>query len=148
MAQPDDPFDLARFVRAQEGAYVQALAEVRRGRKAGHWMWFVFPQVSGLGSSATAQRYAIGGLDEARAYLAHPVLGPRLREIAAAAAELQGRTAREVFGSPDDLKLASSLTLFEAAAPGEPVFARALEALCGGRRDRLTLEKLHPRPRA
>lgn len=138
----DDPFHLARFVRAQEGVYAQALAEVRRGRKASHWMWFVFPQVAGLGSSPTAQRYALGGLDEARAYLAHPVLGPRLREIAAVAAGLQGRTAREVFGSPDDLKLRSSLTLFEAAAPDEPAFARALDALCGGERDPLTLRKL------
>ena len=129
-------------MRAQEGTYAQALAEVRRGRKASHWMWFVFPQVAGLGSSPTAQRYAVGGLDEARAYLAHPVLGPRLREIAAAAAGLEGRTARQVFGAPDDLKLCSSLTLFEAAAPDEPVFGRALDALCEGRRDPLTLEKL------
>ena len=134
-----DPYDLDRFVRAQEGTYTQALAEVRRGRKASHWMWFVFPQVAGLGSSPTAQRYALSGLDEARAYLAHPVLGERLREIAGAAAALEGRTAREVFGSPDDLKLASSLTLFEAAASGEPVFARALDALCGGGRDPRTL---------
>ena len=138
----DDPHDLARFVQAQEGSYAQALAEVRRGRKASHWMWFVFPQLAGLGSSPTAQHYAVSGLDEARAYLAHPLLGPRLREISGAAAELTGRTAREVFGSPDDLKLASSLTLFEAAAPGEPVFARALDALCGGRRDGRTLELL------
>ena len=138
----DDPHDLARFVHAQEGIYAQALAEVRRGRKASHWMWFVFPQVAGLGSSSTARRYAVAGLNEARAYLAHPVLGPRLREIAGAAAGVTGRTAREVFGSPDDLKLASSLTLFEAAAPNEPVFARALDALCAGRRDARTLERL------
>ncbi len=139
-----DPFDLARFVRAQEGTYAQALAEVRRGRKTSHWMWFVFPQVAGLGSSPTAQHYALSGPDEARAYLAHPVLGPRLREIAGAVAELAGRTALEVFGSPDDLKLRSSLTLFEAAAPDEPVFARALDALCAGRRDPLTLERSAP----
>ena len=137
-----DPFDLARFVRAQEGAYEQALGEVRRGRKTSHWMWFVFPQLAGLGSSPTAQRYAVSGVGEARAYLAHPVLGPRLREITEAAAVLTGRTAREVFGSPDDLKLRSSLTLFEAAAPDEPVFARALEALCGGERDARTLALL------
>ena len=137
-----DPFDLARFVRAQEGSYAQALAEVRRGRKANHWMWFVFPQLAGLGSSPTAQHYAISGLDEARAYLAHPVLGPRLHEIAGAAAELTGRTAREVFGSPDDLKLRSSLTLFDAAAPDQPVFSRALHVLCGGLRDSRTLELL------
>ena len=142
MADGGDPFDLARFVRAQEGSYVQALAEVRQGRKTSHWMWFVFPQLAGLGSSATAQHYAIAGLDEARAYLAHPVLGPRLREVARAAADLAGRTAREVFGSPDDLKLRSSLTLFEAAAAHEPVFARALDALCGCERDGRTLERL------
>ena len=105
-------------------------------------MWFVFPQVAGLGSSPTAQRYAVSGLDEARAYLAHPVLGPRLREVAGAAAALAGRTAREVFGSPADLKLRSSLTLFEAADPAEHVFAQALGALCGGERDRRTLELL------
>ncbi len=138
----DDPFDLARFVRAQEGVHAQALAEVRRGRKASHWMWFVFPQLAGLGSSPAARRYAVSGLDEARAYLAHPVLGPRLREIAGAAAGLSGRTAREVFGSPDDLKLRSSLTLFEAAASDAPVFARALDVLCGGGRDGRTLDLL------
>ena len=139
----DDPHDLARFVQAQDGGvHAQALAEVRRERKASHWMWFVFPQLRGLGFSPTARHYGLAGLDEARAYLAHPVLGPRLREVAGAAAGLEGRTAREVFGSPDDLKLRSSLTLFEAAAPGEPVFARALEALCGGERDGRTLELL------
>ena len=138
----DDSFDLARFVRAQEGTHVQALAEVRRGRKASHWMWFVFPQLAGLGSSPTAQHYALNGLDEARAYLAHPVLGLRLRAITEVAAQLEGRTARDVFGSPDDMKLRSSLTLFEAAAPDGTVFGRALDALSGGGRDRLTLEKL------
>ena len=141
-AGADDPFDLARFTQAQEGSYAQALAEVRRGRKTSHWMWFIFPQLAGLGVSPTAQLYAIGGLNEARAYLAYPVLGPRLLEIAGAAAVLQGRTAREVFGSPDDLKLRSSLTLFEAAAPIEPVFARALDSLCGGQRDARTVDKL------
>ena len=143
----DDPHDLARFVRAQAGGvYEQAVAEVRRGRKASHWMWFVFPQLAGLGFSSTAQHYALGGLEEARAYLAHPSLGPRLREIAATAAALEGRTARAVFGSPDDLKLRSSLTLFEAAAPGEPVFAQALDALCDGVRDGRTLELLRSSP--
>jgi uncharacterized protein (DUF1810 family) len=105
-------------------------------------MWFVFPQLGGLGSSSMAQRFAVHDLNEARAYLAHPVLGPRLRECAEACAALAGRTAHEVFGSPDDLKLRSSLTLFEAAAPDEPVFARALEALCGGERDPRTLKRL------
>ncbi len=142
MTAAGDPFDLARFLRAQEESYAQALAEVRRGRKTSHWMWFVFPQLAGLGSSPTAQHYALAGLDEARAYLAHPVLGPRLHEIAGAAADLQGRTAREVFGSPDDLKLRSSLTLFEAAAPAESVFGRGLDVLCDRVRDRRTLELL------
>ena len=138
----EEAFDLRRFVEAQERTYAEALAEVRRGRKASHWMWFVFPQIAGLGFSPTAQQYAISGMEEARAYLAHPLLGPRLREVAGAAAGLQGRTAREVFGSPDDLKLRSSLTLFEAAALDEPVFARALDALCAGVRDGRTLELL------
>ncbi len=143
MAGADDPHDLLRFVRAQDGgAYARALAEVRRGRKASHWMWFVFPQLAGLGSSPTARLYALASRDEAHAYLAHPVLGARLCEIAGAAADLRGRTAGEVFGSPDDLKLRSSLTLFEAAAADEPVFGRALHALCQGRRDGRTLELL------
>ena len=132
----DDPFGLQRFVGAQAGGvYEQALSEVRRGRKTSHWMWFVFPQAAGLGSSPTSKHYAIGSLAEAKAYLAHPVLGPRLREIAGAVVALKGRTARAVFGSPDDMKLRSSLTLFEAAAEGEPVFAEALDAMCEGRRD-------------
>ena len=137
-----DPFDLQRFVDAQEGVYAQALGEVRRGRKASHWMWFVFPQITGLGFSPMAQRYAITSSAEARAYLDHPVLGPRLRDCAAAVVALAGRSAREVFGSPDDMKLRSSLTLFEAAAPDEPLFGQALEALCGGVRDDATLRRL------
>lgn len=138
----DDPHDLHRFVQAQEGVYARALEEIRRGRKTSHWMWFVFPQLRGLGSSLTARLYGLSGLEEARAYLAHPVLGPRLRDCAQAAAELAGRTAREVFGSPDDLKLRSSLTLFAAADPGELLFRRALDALCGGERDPATLRLL------
>jgi len=134
-----DPYNLQRFVDAQSGVHAQALAEIRAGRKTSHWMWFVFPQMKGLGLSATAQHYGIASLDEARAYLAHPVLGPRLLESAAAVAALNGRTARAVFGAPDDLKLRSSLTLFEAAAPDEPVFGEALDALCDGVRDKQTL---------
>jgi len=142
MGEANDPFDLDRFVQAQAATYDRALEEIRRGRKTSHWMWFIFPQLAGLGGSAMAQRYAIGSLAEAWAYLAHPVLGPRLRQCAAAVAELRGRTAREVFGSPDDLKLRSSLTLFAAAAPGESAFGRALDALCGGERDAVTLSRL------
>lgn len=142
MTAAADPFDLDRFVRAQEGVYDRALEEVRRGRKTSHWMWFIFPQLAGLGSSATARRYAVSGLAEALAYLAHPLLGPRLRLCAGAAAALTGRTATQVFGAPDDMKLRSSLTLFEAADSTEPAFAAALDALCGGRRDAVTLRLL------
>ena len=134
--------NLQRFVDAQEGVHDRALAEVRRGRKASHWMWFVFPQLAGLGASAMAQRYAIASLAEARGYLAHPVLGRRLREIAGAAAALEGVTASEVFGWPDDLKLRSSLTLFEAADPAEPAFPAALDRLCAGERDPATLRRV------
>jgi uncharacterized protein (DUF1810 family) len=140
----DDPHDLERFVAAQEagGTYDRAVAELRRGRKVSHWMWFVFPQVAGLGSSSTARAYAVSGLDEARAYLAHPVLGPRLREAAELAAAVQGRTASEVFGYPDDLKLRSSMTLFARAAPQDPVFTAVLDRYFGGDPDPRTLELL------
>ncbi|WP_040158452.1 DUF1810 domain-containing protein [Nigerium massiliense] len=136
-----DPFGLERFVSAQAGTYQDALAQVRRGRKTGHWMWFVFPQVAGLGSSPMAQRYAVSGLDEASAYLAHRVLGPRLIEISAAAAETgKQRGAEEIFGGIDALKLRSSMTLFALAAPDEPVFGRVLDRFYGGRADRATLD--------
>ena len=135
-----DPFQ--RFVDAQAGVYGDALAQIRGGRKTSHWMWFVFPQLIGLGSSATARHFALASLDEARAYLAHPLLGARLRECAAAVAAQAGTEARAIFGPPDDLKLRSSLTLFEQAASGEPVFGRALAAVCGGVRDPLTLSLL------
>jgi uncharacterized protein (DUF1810 family) len=124
----DQDLDLQRFVRAQDegGTYAQALAELRRGRKVSHWMWFVFPQLAGLGRSSTAQYYAIGSLAEAVAYLAHPVLGARLRECAVVLLEGAGRSAEEVFGGVDALKLRSSMTLFARAAPEEPVFAEVL----------------------
>jgi uncharacterized protein (DUF1810 family) len=137
-----DPFDLQRFVDAQDGVHDEALAELRAGRKRSHWMWFVFPQVEGLGHSPTAELYAISGLDEARAYLAHPVLGPRLVECARVVAGTTGRTAREVFGTPDDLKLRSSMTLFRQAAPDEPVFQEVLDRFYGGEPDPRTLERL------
>jgi uncharacterized protein (DUF1810 family) len=130
-----DPHELERFVDAQRDEYGDALAELRRGRKRSHWMWFVFPQFAGLGSSPTSQRFAIRSLDEARAYLRHPVLGPRLVECAEAVLSHAGTTAREIFGFPDDLKLRSSMTLFELADPGQPAFGAVLDAFFGGERD-------------
>ncbi len=142
MTSQVDAYDFDRFIEAQRGVYETALAEIRRGRKMSHWMWFIFPQLAGLGSSVTARRYAIASLGEARAYLAHPLLGPRLRECSEAASQLKGRSAADVFGHPDDLKLCSSLTLFEAADPAARMFGQALETLCAGRRDEATLQKL------
>ncbi len=135
--------DLQRFVHAQRGVYEEAVAELERGRKTSHWMWFVFPQLAGLGLSVMARRYALSGLDEARAYLLHPVLGQRLR-ASVMAAEHTGRSASAVFGFPDDLKFRSSMTLFEAADPQAEVFKHALDLLCDGVRDATTLEKLAP----
>ncbi len=135
-----DPFDLARFVDAQAGNHAQALEELRAGRKRSHWMWFVFPQFEGLGLSATSRRYAIRSLDEARAYLAHPVLGARLLECTRATNAHAGRSAHEIFGSPDDMKLRSSMTLFELAAGPGSEFSKALEKYFDGRRDAKTLE--------
>jgi uncharacterized protein (DUF1810 family) len=137
-----DPFDLQRFVDAQSGTYYQALAELRAGAKRSHWMWFVFPQVAGLGRSPMAQRYAISGLDEARAYLAHPVLGPRLLECARALTGLAGRSAEQVFGPIDAVKLRSSMTLFAAADPDEPVFGEVLDRYFAGERDESTTARL------
>ena len=132
--------DVERFVQAQDdrGTYVQALAELRAGRKTSHWMWFVFPQVAGLGRSAVARTYALSGLAEAQAYLAHPVLGPRLRECCEAVLALEGVSAEEVFGSVDAMKLRSSMTLFHRAAPDERVFAAVLDRLFDGRPDAAT----------
>jgi uncharacterized protein (DUF1810 family) len=138
----DDPFDLNRFLQAQDDTYDRALAELRAGRKTSHWMWYVFPQMDGLGLSQTARFFAVKSLAEARAYLAHPVLGKRLRECTAAVLAVAGRTASEIFGYPDDLKFCSSMTLFERAAPGSALFPDALERFFEGRRDRLTLELL------
>jgi uncharacterized protein (DUF1810 family) len=138
----DDPYDLQRFVTAQEPVIDRVRAELRRGRKASHWMWFVFPQVAGLGSSPTAQHYALSGLDEARAYLAHPVLGPRLVECAELAAAVEHGGAAQVFGYPDDLKLRSSMTLFARAAPENPVFAAVLDRYFDGEPDARTLDLL------
>jgi uncharacterized protein (DUF1810 family) len=136
----EDPYDLGRFVAAQDAhrTYEDAVAELRRGRKTSHWMWFVFPQIAGLGFSPTSQRYAISSLDEARAYLAHPVLGPRLLECAGIVAATRGRTAEQIFGEIDAMKLRSSVTLFLRAAPAEPVFARLLRQYFDGDPDPAT----------
>ena len=133
-----DPFDLRRFVDAQEADYDIALREIRNGRKQSHWMRYVFPQFAGLGMSPTSQRYAIGSLAEASAYLAHPVLGPRLLECADAVLALRDRSALEVFGSPDDMKLRSSATLFAAVSPAGSAFHRIVEQYFGGDHDERT----------
>ncbi len=142
--QTDDPFDLQRFVAAQDagGTYGHAAAELRAGRKTSHWMWFVFPQIAGLGYSPTARTYAITSLAEARAYLAHPVLGPRLTECAAILAGLPGRMPERIFGEVDALKLCSSMTLFSRAAPGEPVFRQVLDQYFDGRPDSATEQRI------
>jgi uncharacterized protein (DUF1810 family) len=137
-----DRYDLERFVKAQAGVYEQACAELRAGRKRSHWMWFVFPQIRGLGSSEMAVRYAISSLEEAKAYLGHAVLGPRLRECAGLVCAVGGRTVEEIFGWPDDLKFRSSMTLFAKADKSGGVFAEALEKYFGGEMDRGTLERL------
>jgi len=140
----DDPYDLHRFVAAQDTgrSYDQATAELRRGRKTSHWMWFVFPQIAGLGQSPVARMYAISGLAEAQAYLAHPVLGPRLAECAAIVGALSGRTAEQIFGGIDALKLRSSMTLFLRAAPDEPAFRQVLDQYFGGKPDPATDERI------
>jgi uncharacterized protein (DUF1810 family) len=140
----DDPYDLQRFVAAQDagGTYQRAAAELRNGRKVSHWMWFVFPQIAGLGYSAASQTYAISGLEEARAYLAHPVLGARLIECSAILADLAGRTPEQVLGEVDALKLRSSMTLFMHAAPGEPVFRQVLDQYFDGVPDPATEQRI------
>lgn len=135
----DDPHDLARFLAAQAPVYEQVLAELRAGRKRSHWMWFVFPQLRGLGTSPMAQRFGIASLAEARAYLAHPVLGARLRECCTLLLQVTGRSAHDILGSPDDLKLRSCLTLFALAAPDDVLFRRGLERFYGGEFDPRTV---------
>jgi uncharacterized protein (DUF1810 family) len=162
-----DPFDLERFITAQSGTYEHAVAELRRGQKTSHWMWFVFPQIAGLGQSATSRRYAITSLSEARAYLAHPVLGPRLRECTSILVDLSGRTAEQIFGSIDAQKLRSSMTLFQHAElqhaelqhaelqhaelqhaelqhadPSRSEFQQVLARYFGGAADAATMERL------
>lgn len=134
--------DLSRFVSAQEGRYEMAYAELANGRKRSHWMWYIFPQLSGLGSSPMARRYALSGLEEAKAFLAHPLLGTRLVHISALLLGLETNNPTEIFGFPDDIKLRSSMTLFALACPEEPVFQQVLDRFFGGDKDPLTLRLL------
>jgi len=137
-----DRFQLQRFLDAQQPVYAAVLSELRAGRKRSHWMWFIFPQVAGLGHSATSKTFAVSSLTEAAAYLAHPTLGPRLRECAALVAGIDGRSVDEIFGHPDDLKFRSSMTLFARAAPGEPIFDACLQKYFGGEPDPQTVALL------
>ena len=138
----DDPFNLSRFVRAQESDYEQALSEIERGRKRAHWMWYVFPQIDGLAFSSTSKHYSIKSVEEAKAYLDHPVLGPRLLACAEAVVGVEGRSATEIFGSPDDLKLRSCATLFACVLPPGSVFDRLLGKYYRSGRDGKTLRLL------
>jgi uncharacterized protein (DUF1810 family) len=142
----DDLYNLNRFVHAQEGSYEQALAEMRSGKKRTHWMWYIFPQLDGLAFSATSQLYSIKSLEEAKAYLAHPLLGPRLLECTEAVLRIEGRAAREIFGSPDDRKLRSCATLFACVLSPGSVFDRVLEKYYQGERDEKTLQLLGTAP--
>jgi uncharacterized protein (DUF1810 family) len=142
MPDGNDPFDLQRFVDAQAPVYDRVLLELREGRKRSHWMWFVFPQIAGLGSSPMAQRYAIASRAEAAAYLAHPLLGSRLRECARLVTATEGRSIHDILGSPDDMKFHSSMTLFAEAAPADADFGAALEKYFGGAPDPATLARL------
>jgi len=137
-----DPFNLRRFVAAQEPVFDEVRAELRRGEKCSHWMWFIFPQIRGLGSSPMAQKFAISCAAEAVAYLQHPVLGPRLRECTMLANSVQGRTLEQIFGSPDDMKFRSCMTLFAQVAPHDGAFQEALKKYCRGGSDAKTLEIL------
>jgi uncharacterized protein (DUF1810 family) len=137
-----DPHDLARFVLAQQGTYERALAEIANGDKRSHWMWYVFPQLAGLGASATSRKYAIKSLAEAQAYLRHEILGPRLVACAEAALAVEGRSALQIFGSTDELKLRSSATLFTQIAPSGSVFHRLLDKCFAGQADEATLQIL------
>jgi uncharacterized protein (DUF1810 family) len=139
---PDDRYDLNRFLSAQEGVYERALAELKGGQKRTHWMWFIFPQIDGLAYSPTAKRYSIKSREEARQYLNHPVLGKRLLECTEAVVVLRGGSVSEIFGYPDDLKFASSMTLFEKIAGSGSVFSLALDRYCHGERDAKTLRLL------
>jgi uncharacterized protein (DUF1810 family) len=142
MESASDPFDLKRFVDAQAPVYRNVVDELRRGRKRSHWMWFVFPQLRGLGSSPMAAHYGIASLEEARAYLRHDLLGPRLHECTQLVSQVQGRSIAEIFGSPDDLKLRSSMTLFARATDENKDFVALLDRYYDGRQDQLTVARL------
>ena len=146
MPTPQDPFDLIRFEEAQDDVLEQVRVELGEGRKRGHWMWYVFPQFAGLGASIMAQGYAIRSRAEAEAFMADPILGPRLKAHIALAARIPQRTATEVFGTPDDLKFRSCVTLFGAIEPDEPVFQQALDRFYGGEPDQKTLDLLAAAP--
>jgi uncharacterized protein (DUF1810 family) len=137
-----DPYDLERFVEAQDPVYTLVLEELRRGRKTGHWIWFVFPQVRGLGSSSTSRRFSIGSRQEAQAYLVHSVLGSRFRKCTQLVLDIEGKSIRQIFGSPDDMKFRSSMTLFAHATSENELFLRALDKYCEGKFDPLTLERI------
>jgi uncharacterized protein (DUF1810 family) len=140
----DDPYNLTRFVEAQERVFDRVVGELKSGFKRSHWMWFIFPQIRGLGSSPMAQIYEISSLDEAKAYLRHPILGARLRECVRLVNGVDGRTRHEIFGSPDDMKFHSSMTLFALADPQDPLFAAALQKYCDGVTDSATTDRLRP----
>jgi uncharacterized protein (DUF1810 family) len=137
-----DPHGLKRFVDAQEPVYQEVLEELRAGKKRSHWIWFIFPQIAGLGNSPTAQRYAIASIDEALAYLGHPILGARLRECTAIVNQIEGRTVSEIFGWPDDMKFRSCMTLFAQATTDNQVFRDALEKYFSGEADQQTLRRI------
>ncbi len=137
--KPEDLYDLSRFVYAQEGVYERALSELKNGQKRTHWMWFIFPQIDGLGYSSTAKRYSIKSIEEARQYLNHPVLGKRLMECTEAVIALKVGSVAEIFGYPDDMKFKSSMTLFEKIAGSGSIFSVALDSYCRGERDAATL---------
>ena len=141
--RPSDPYNLDRFVTAQVRVFENVLSELRAGRKMSHWMWFIFPQIRGLGRSPTAIEYAISGLDEAQAYLQHPVLGPRLKQCTRLVLEVEGRSVEEIFGSPDDMKFRSCMTLFAKAAPEVDIFTKALAKYFNGAPDSLTIDRLY-----
>jgi len=137
-----DPFHLQRFVEAQDPVFEEVCAELRSGRKQSHWMWFIFPQIAGLGRSPVAQHYAISSKSEAEAYLDHPVLGHRLRLCTQLTIDVQGRSLHQIFGSPDDMKFCSSMTLFAHATAGNQLFLDAIQKYCSGKFDSLTLQRL------
>jgi uncharacterized protein (DUF1810 family) len=142
VASANDPYDLERFIQAQDPVYGEVCAELRGGRKASHWMWFIFPQLRGLGHSQMAVKFGIASREEAEAYLKHPILGPRLRECSRLVNLVEGRSIHQILGYPDDLKFKSSMSLFASIGPEENVFKEALQKYFGGELDRLTLERL------